>query len=132
MEPGAGVEVPLSLTLSVGFLTVGVAERGRSRIVEVVRVGSELFWVIWSMKARTSDASPVSSGCFPPALTGLFGRGASGRESRSSRNWRASCCLDFDFDFDCWVVVILSVVGKEAVILIDRFLRALGGTSTRS
>jgi len=105
MEPGAGVDDPPSLTLSVGFLTVGVAERGRSRIAEVVRVGSELLWVIWSMKARTSDGSPVSSGRFTPALTGWVG-GASGRESRSSRNWRASCCLDFDFDFGCWAVVI--------------------------
>ena len=101
MEPGVGVEDPPSLTLSVGFLTDGVVERGRSWITEVVRVGSELFWEIWSMKARTSDASPVSSGCFPPALTGWVGIGASGRESRSSKNWRASCCLDFDFDFGC-------------------------------
>ena len=115
MEPG--VEDPLSFTLSVGFLTVGVAERGRSRIAEVVRNGSELFWVIWSMKARTSDASSVASGCFPAVVTDWFGRGVSGRESRSSRNWRASCCLDFDFDFGCWAVVILSVADKEAVIL---------------
>ena len=115
MEPGAGVEEPPSLTLSVGFLTVGVAERGRSWIA-VVRVGSELFWVIWSMKARTSDASPVSSGCFPSALTDWVGGGGSGRESRSSRNLSASCCLDFDFDFGCLTVVILSVADKETVI----------------
>lgn len=116
MEPGTGVEDPPSLTLSVGFLT-GVAERGRSSIAEVVRVGSELFCVIWSMKARTSDASPVSSGCFPPPLTGWAGRGASGRESRSSRIRRASCCLDFDFDFGFWAVAILSVTVEEIVMV---------------
>ena len=89
---------PPSLTRSVLFLIVdvGVPER-------VGRVGSALFCVISSMKARTSaslvlgfeladDADAAAGG---GVAVDLVGSGAA-KESRSSRNSRASSCLDLD------------------------------------
>ena len=87
-----------TLTLSALFRSVGVPAResGLSIYEVVVRTGSELFWVISSRNASTSAASPGFAG-LGAAVDALPLAGTSGeRESRSSRNCKASSCLDLD------------------------------------
>ena len=99
-----------TLTLSVLLRTVGVPAResGRS-MCTLRRGGSELFWVISSMNAKTSASPSVDPGCALPWV-GVGAAPASGgaRLSRSSRNCRASCCLDLDF-----VDIVCSVSGVD-------------------
>lgn len=103
---GAGLPPP-TLTLSVLFLREGVPdlEIGLSGWTELVdRLSSALFWVISSKNARASAASSLAGGGTltavpeelfrPPWASG----GGAFRESKSSKNWRASSCFDLDFD----------------------------------
>jgi len=103
---------PLTLTRSVLFRSDGVPDldSGRSTSEGAGRVGSELFCVISSRKARTSAASPglaVTGGVAAAVVESTPGAGES--ESRSSRNWSASCCLDLDL-----VLLICGRVGVDA------------------
>ncbi len=101
VDPGFVSDEPPTLTRSVVLRGVGVPDLddGRSRSDAAVRVGSELFCVISSRKARTSAASPgvAFMGGVAAAVESTPAARESGEsESRSSRIWRASCCLDFD------------------------------------
>jgi hypothetical protein len=94
--PGVPGRVPPPRVTRV---TGGGAE-GRA---DVLRLGSVLFLVISSKKARASAASLSLAGAVVAAAPFfeddevsllLVGGGGAANESRSSKSWRASCCLD--------------------------------------
>jgi hypothetical protein len=107
VAPALVSDEPPTLTRSVLFRSVGVPDldNGRSRSDAVGRVGSELFCVISSRKARTSAASPgvaviggvaAATAAVAVVESTPAGRESGESESRSSRIRSASCFLDFD------------------------------------
>ena len=109
-DPAFVSDEPPTLTRSVLFRSVGVPDldNGRSRSDVAGRVGSELFCVISSRKARTSAASPGVAPMGGVAAAAAVvestpaARESGERESRSSRIRRASCCLDLDLVLIGW------------------------------